>query len=212
MTAPRAEEVSERLRDDLLKRTLLPGQQIVQETLAERYGVSRVPLREALKELEAEGLVTHVPHRGYFVTELSAEDMREVYTLRALLEEEAIRRACTRLSDADLAHLDELDGALVSALENGDLQEIAAANRHFHFAIFEASAMPRMVRLLRSLWDATDAYRGMYFQDPQTHEHIRQEHQNHLEALRRRDSDAAVRTQRDHRERSVQHVTTSLGG
>lgn len=210
MNTPLATQVSERLREDLLTRSLLPGQQIVQEALAERYGVSRVPLREALKELEAEGLVIHEPHRGYFVTELNAAEMAEVYTIRALLEADAIRRACQRLSDADLAHIDELRREFESALLLADLETIASANRAFHFAIFDACGLPRLVRLLRTLWDATDAYRSLYFQDSGTHEHICAEHLAHMEALTRRDAEGAVETQRLHRERSVLIVSTSL--
>lgn len=211
MNTPLATQVRERLREDLLTRSLLPGQQIVQEALAERYGVSRVPLREALKELEADGLVTHEPHRGYFVTELNAAEMAEVYTIRALLEAEAIRRACQRLSDADLTHIDELRKAFEYSLSHSDLESISSANRAFHFAIFDACGLPRLVRLLRTLWDATDAYRSLYFQDSDTHAHICAEHLAHMEALARRDAEEAVETQRLHRERSVQFVRTSLG-
>jgi DNA-binding GntR family transcriptional regulator len=210
MNTPLATQVSERLREDLLTRSLSPGQQIVQETLAERYGVSRVPLREALKELEAEGLVTHEPHRGYFVTELNAAEMAEVYTIRALLEADAIRRACQRISDADLVHIDELRIAFEHSLATSDLESIAAANRAFHFAIFDACGLPRLVRLLRTLWDATDAYRSLYFQDAGTHDIICREHAEHMDALAQRDPARAIETQRIHRERSVQFVTVSL--
>ena len=81
------------LRTDILTGELGPGDQVVQELLAERYGVSRVPLREALKTLESEGQVVYYPHRGYFVAELSVADLMEVYRLRSLLEAEAIRHA-----------------------------------------------------------------------------------------------------------------------
>jgi DNA-binding GntR family transcriptional regulator len=211
MNTPLATQVRARLREDLLTRSLLPGQQIVQEALAERYGVSRVPLREALKELEADGLVTHEPHRGYFVTELNAAEMSEVYTIRALLEAEAIRRATPRLSDVDLAHIDELHQAFEDSLDQSDLGSIASANRAFHFAVFDACGLPRLVRLLHTLWDASDAYRSLYFQDPDTHRYICDEHLAHLEALARRDAEGAVETQRLHRERSVQFVSASLG-
>lgn len=210
MNVPRATRVSELLREDLLTRALLPGQQIVQESLAERYGVSRVPLREALKELEAEGLVVHEPHRGYFVTELSAEEMREVYAIRALLEAEAIRLACLRLGDHDLARIDELRREVDTQLGSANPELIATANRNFHFAIFEACGMPRLVRLIRTLWDATDGHRGLYFLDKSTHQHISSEHCAHMEALQGRDADAAIETQRMHRERSVNKVTASL--
>jgi DNA-binding GntR family transcriptional regulator len=137
--------------------------------------------------------------------------MAEVYTIRALLEADAIRRACLRLSDSDLARIDELRIAFERSLATSDPESIAAANRAFHFAIFDACGLPRLVRLLRTLWDATDAYRSLYFQDASTHEIICREHVEHMDALARRDHVGAIETQRIHRERSVQFVTVSLG-
>ena len=89
------------LRTDILSGTLPPGTQLVQESIADRYAVSRVPVREALQLLTSEGLVQHSPNRGYFVTELSVTDLHEVYALRRILETHAIAAAVPALTDAD---------------------------------------------------------------------------------------------------------------
>jgi DNA-binding GntR family transcriptional regulator len=202
--------VLEGLRTDILTGELGPGDQVVQEALAERYGVSRVPLREALKTLETEGQVVYHPHRGYFVAELSVPDLLEVYRLRALLEAEAIRHAVPSLSDDDVAELGALLREVDEAAADDDVLAMTAANRRFHFAIFDAGGMPRLTRLLHQLWDATDAYRALYFQHEVNRVRVRREHSRMLAALRARDADALVRLHDEHRDRSVATVRAIL--
>lgn len=207
MTAksPTAQEhVLRVLRADIVLGALAPGSQVVQETLAHRYGVSRVPLREALKILEGEGLVTYHPHRGYFVMELSVDDLIEVYRLRSLLEAEALRAAVPRLSDADLVELRTLLDSVERSSGEGDLASLTLANRAFHFAIFERAGMPRLVRVLQQLWDATDVYRAIYFRSQSNRARIEHEHHQILVALDARDAEAAVKAHDVHREHSVE--------
>ncbi len=164
---PTAQEaVLAELRRTIVTGELKPGEQILQDALAERFGVSRVPLREALKILEGEGQVTYQPHRGYFVTELDVDDLREVYRIRDLLESEAARIAVPLLTDTDLDRLEAAADDVDRADQSGDLVAMTAANRVFHFTLLEAAKMPRLVRLSRVLWDATDAYRSFYYADP----------------------------------------------
>ena len=107
----------------------------------------------------------YYPHRGYFVAELSVADLLEVYRLRALLEAEAIRAAVPTLGDDDVAALARPRRTRsTSAADAGDVIAMTSANRRFHFALFDAAGMPRLSRLLRQLWEATDAYRALYFQ------------------------------------------------
>lgn len=200
------------LREDIRTGLLAPGDQIVQEALAERYGVSRVPLREALKTLESEGQVTYYPHRGYFVAELSVADLLEVYRLRALLEAEAIRAAVPTLGDDDVAVLADLAHDIDAASARGDLTAVTVANRRFHFALFDAAGMPRLSRLLRQLWEATDAYRSLYFQAPSNRERVAGEHAAMVTALRARDAEAVVALHDRHRENSVLAVRVLLEG
>ena len=100
------EQVLRALRSLIASGTLEPGQQVVQDALAAQLGVSRVPLREALKVLEGEGQVVYHPHRGYFVAELSAADLSEVYRIRQLLEDEAVSIAIPNLSEVDVAAIE----------------------------------------------------------------------------------------------------------
>ena len=200
------------LREDIRTGVLAPGDQIVQESLAERYGVSRVPLREALKTLESEGQVAYFPHRGYFVAELSVADLMEVYRLRALLEAEAIRAAVPALGDDDVDALAHLAADVDAASVRGDLTAVSVANRRFHFALFDAAGMPRLSRLLRQLWEATDAYRSLYFQAPANRDRIAGEHAAMVEALRARDAAAVIALHDRHRGNSVEAVRALLEG
>lgn len=195
------------LRADILSGELTPGQQLIQEDIADRLGVSRIPLREALQLLASEGLVVHVAHRGYFVTELSVTDLQEVYRLREILEAEAIAAALPGLSDEDVVHLRELAVQVHAAQALGDL---TAANRRFHFAVFDAAGMPRLSRLLRQLWDASDAYRALYFQQGVNRQRVHAEHDALLEAIEARDIPAAVALQAAHRAHSVAWVRAQL--
>lgn len=199
------------LRTDILTGQLKPGDQIVQETLAERYGVSRVPLREALKMLESEGQVAYYPHRGYFVAELSVDDLLELYRLRSLLESEAITHAVPAMSDEDVEDVATLLSLVDAASSAGDVLLLTEANRRFHFAIFEAGHRPRLTRLLHQLWDATEAYRALYFQEAANRDRVGHEHAAMLAALRVRDTRELIRLHEEHRDHSVEAVSSMLG-
>lgn len=198
------------LRSDILTGGLGPGDQVVQELLAERYGVSRVPIREALKTLESEGQVVYHPHRGYFVAELSVADLLEVYRLRALLEAEAIRAAMPTLGVDDVDALAELANEVDLAADGGDVIAMTSANRRFHFALFDAAGMPRLSRLLRQLWEATDAYRALYFQASANRARVASEHAAMVQALRDRDAEGLVALHDRHRDNSVDAVRAVL--
>jgi len=190
---------------------LAPGQQLVQESLAVRLGVSRVPLREALQVLEGEGQVVHEPHRGYFVVELSLADLVEVYHLRAVLEAEAARTAVPLLTDADVESLQRLVDAVNAASARSDIGAMIGANRAFHLALVDAARMPRLSRLVNSLWDATDVYRSVYYGSAPNRERVDHEHAAIMAAIRSRDV-AAVITELDaHREHAVAELAALVG-
>ncbi|MCF8539935.1 MAG: GntR family transcriptional regulator [Candidatus Nanopelagicales bacterium] len=198
------------LRSMLTSGVLVPGQQFIQEDLAENLGVSRVPIREALKILEGEGLVTYHPNRGYFVTELSAADLVELYRIREILESEALAIAVTEVSDADIEAIESILENVTSAAERGDVTSLTALNRAFHFAIVELSGNHRLSRLIRQLWDASDIYRTVYFRDPVNRERITAEHQLIIDALRARDASALISAHNLHRHHAVKALQTVI--
>ncbi|MBU6244900.1 MAG: GntR family transcriptional regulator [Actinomycetales bacterium] len=205
---PTAQEaVLATLRSEIASGDLAPGEQVVQDDLARRYGVSRVPIREALRILEAEGLLEYHAHRGYFVAVLSVEDLAEVYRIRELLEAEALALVVDQIEDDDIADLDGLMREVERATQTQDVSAISAANRAFHFAMLQACGMPRLVRMIRLLWDATDAYRSVYFLEPSSLERVNDEHRQMMAALRDRDAERLIAVQAEHRHRSVVAVT-----
>ena len=208
---PTAQEaVLAELRRMLVTGELAPGTPVRQESLAEKLGVSRVPLREALKVLEGEGHVVYAAHRGYVVAELSVADLVEVYRLRELLEAEAIRAAVPRATDELVAEMRAAAHEVDAAGRADDVADITAANRRLHFLLFDAAGMPRLARTLRQLWDATDVYRSVYFADADNRDRVHHEHDALVEAVARRDAEAAVAVQAEHRARSVATVTAAL--
>lgn len=195
--------VLDELRRAILTGDLGPGEPVRQEAVAERLGVSRVPLREALKILEGEGQVTYRPRRGYVIAELSMDDLTEVYRLRELLEGEAVRAAMDRITDEDFDRLEDAAHDVDRAGQDPDVLAMSAANRRFHFTLIEAAGMPRLTRIVRLLWDATDAYRSVYYGNEANRGRVADEHQEIVEAARARDTERLVALLDDHRRAAV---------
>lgn len=202
--------VLQELRRSILEGELKPGTRIVQDAFAERLGLSRVPVREALKILEGEGQVRYSPHRGYFVTELDISELLEIYRIRELLETEVVRDAAPRLTDEDVARLSAAIEDMAAASEMTDIVALTNANREFHFCLFEPSGMPRFVRMIRQLWDSSDPYRSLYFADPAHRDTVDVEHRGILDAARRRDADALVHLLNKHRDHAIEGLKQVL--
>jgi DNA-binding GntR family transcriptional regulator len=136
------------MREAILTGTLAPGTRLRQEKLAQMFGTSRIPVREALRALEYEGLVTSLPYRGFTVTILDADDIEEVYDLRILLESHAVRLAVPLMTDEDLRTLDELYAQMTTA-KPGDAE--LAARERFYIKVFSMTGRHRLVSLISRL-------------------------------------------------------------
>jgi DNA-binding GntR family transcriptional regulator len=191
------------LRRFIVTGALRPGQKIVQDSLAAQLGVSRVPLREALKILEGEGQVTYTARRGYFVTELSLSDLVEVYRIRELLEAEAVTVAVPQMTAEDIDRLEEAERDVQAAAGIADVIAMTSANRRFHFALIGACALPRLVWLIRLLWDATEVYRCVYYNEEHNREVVEAEHRALVAAVRAGDAATAVQVLTQHREHAI---------
>jgi DNA-binding GntR family transcriptional regulator len=197
------------LRAAIVRGDLVPGEKILQEATAEELGVSLIPLREALKTLASEGVVTYQPQRGYFVTELPIERIHELHLARSLLEAEVERLAVPKLDDGPLEIMRAQVRVQRRAVAERDAVEMITANRTFHFTIFQQCENSWLIRFVAQLWDALDpyrvlSYRRMWLQpdDELLPEEILAEHDRILEALESGDRDSALLLLREHRERS----------
>jgi DNA-binding GntR family transcriptional regulator len=176
-------QAAAQIRGLIIDRVLLPGEKIRQVDLAERVGVSRSPLREALRTLESEGVVTYEVNRGYVVARLDAEDLAEIYRMRALLESELLK-SISRPDPETLRALTKHNTAMMDAIKAVDISEVLRTNRDFHFTIFELSPMKQFKREIRRLWQLTEGYRNWWWRLPEAAVRIDREHGEILEALR----------------------------
>ena len=198
------------LRRAIIAGEFLPGQPLRQNTLAERFGVSRVPVREAFKVLESEGQVVYEPHRGHKVASLSLTDLLEVYRLRQLLESEAARVAVGRRSDGVLAAIKAAAKDVELASAAGDLLKMTEANRRFHFELLAAARLPRLERIVQVLWDATEAYRFVYYGAESNRARVEREHARIVQAYADGDAELLVDLLDEHREHAVDALRTFL--
>jgi DNA-binding GntR family transcriptional regulator len=201
---PTAQEaVLAELRRFIATGRLRPGEQFVQDALAAELGVSRVPLREALKILEGEGQVTYLAHRGYFVTQLSLSDLVEVYRIREILEAEAIRVGVPQMTIEDVDRLEEAMREVQAAAAVADVVTMTQANRRLHFALIEACGLPRLVRIIRLLWDATEVYRSVYYTEPHNRELVETEHHDLVAAAKAGDVARTLQVLDQHRQHAI---------
>jgi DNA-binding GntR family transcriptional regulator len=191
------------LRARIVSGALRPAARVNQEDVATELGLSVAPVREALRVLEQEGQVTYLPRRGYFVTELRIADLEEIYGLRALLEARAARHALPVLGDEALSRVREAARACAEAATSGDVAAELAANRCFHFGLLDVPGQPHALRVIRLLWDSTEAYRAMYYNSPEERRASLDAHDAILAAVDARDADALVAALDAHRERAL---------
>jgi DNA-binding GntR family transcriptional regulator len=178
------ELVLEAVRNAILAGVVEPGARLRQGELAELFGTSRIPVREALRALEYEGLVTSEPHRGFTVTSLDADDIEEVYELRILLEAQAVRLAIPMMTDEDLADLDDLFQRMQEAPTP---DEQLAARERFYTRLYSITGRPRLVGLIARL--RQEVARALRWA---TIPHSGAIHESFYEALKTGDAERAV--------------------
>jgi DNA-binding GntR family transcriptional regulator len=200
------------LRAAILDGELRPGQRVNQEAWAERAQVSLIPVREALRALAGEGLVTYRPRRGYAVTELDLAELEEVYRLRRLLETDALRRGVRRATATDLRVLEAAADACSAAAAAGDVAGQLAANRCFHDRLHGLADSRPSARLIDLLWDSTEAYRALYYVLPGEAAEADRAHRAIIAAVKTADPEKVVALQDAHRSRALGRLRGSLWG
>ena len=205
-----AESITGRLRQLILDGQLPPGQSLRPADLAPRLGVSVMPIREALRILEAEGLVTFKPRIGARVAAISEEDVEELYLVRGALEGLAARLAVRNLTDTDLLGLHAAFDEMTAARANDDFDTFSRWDREFHRRHFTASGRPSLVKKILDLWDFG---RRIYAIAPHGRESMEPAYTAHraiLDALDSRDARAAERHTRIHTEEAAERILAVL--
>ena len=196
--APRAlyQQVAERLREQIFARALEPGSWIDEQKLAVDYGISRTPLREALKVLAVEGLVTMKVRRGAYVTEMSADDVHQVYRLLGLLEADAVAEVAERASDAEMAELQSLHDRLEKQVRQRDA--FFATNEQFHLRVLAIAGNRWRTQIVGDLRKVMKLNRHhSLFKQGRIAESLA-EHRAVMQALAARDAEGAARLMRAH--------------
>ncbi|MHB8477617.1 MAG: GntR family transcriptional regulator [Steroidobacteraceae bacterium] len=201
------EVIASSLRQAIIDGQLGPGEALNQENLAKHYSVSRIPVREALRQLGSEGWIVLERNRGARVSPLSADEVREIYEIRASLEVTALRLAAPRHTTASLA---QLDAVLRAACSERDHSLYAQHNREFHLALFAPAARPRLVAMIDSLHRQGERYLRLKLDMPAYKHQSDHEHEAILQALRAGKPERAVRILQPHMLRSGELLASHL--
>lgn len=192
------EEVASRLRAMIFDRRLAPGQWVDEQALAREWAISRTPVREALKVLVAEGLVSATPRRGCVVTEISEDDAERLFPVMALLEGQCAREAARHASDADLREIARLHDVLEGHAAAHDIEGYYRANHVFHSKVQGAAGNPWLSRATDQLRVFMRLLRGRQLQHPGRIDDSIGEHRELIEALLARDAERAGQLMHDH--------------
>lgn len=190
--------VFDAVRTGILDGRYAVGSKLDQQGLADEFGASHIPIREALRQLEAEGLVRISPRKGAFVSELSMGELQEIYSVRQLLEGHATRLAVPNMNRVRVRTLRDLVDRMAQVndlQDHGNWQEL---NRQFHFAVYDRAGSPLLLELVRSLWDRSSLFRDHYARQEAHRSHSQAGHMAIIQACSRGDPDAAVKATVDH--------------
>lgn len=195
---PLRDVVFNTLRQAILKGELEPGERLMEIQLAERLGVSRTPIREAIRKLELEGLVLMIPRKGAEVAKISARSLRDVLEVRRALEELAIELACQRMSEEEVGNLQKAQEDFKNAIAEGDAMKIAETDEHYHDVIYEGTQNAKLIQMLNNLREQMYRYRLEYIKDEDKRKILVLEHEKILKTVRERKVAEAKEAVREH--------------
>lgn len=201
------QQVYESLKERIIRGDYGRGEQLRQEVLAQDFGVSRIPVREALLQLEKEGLVEFFPYRGAVVTSLSSEEIREVFEIRYILESAALELAAGKMTEGDY---ESAKGILDETDEMTDPDQWVGMNWKFHSFLYSFSQRPRLLEMINNLHQSIDRYiriylRLMNFQDSST-----RAHREMLQACREGNLDQAKALLKKHQHEAMERIVAFL--
>ena len=207
---PLRDVVFNTLRRAILRGELKPGECLMEIQLANKLGVSRTPIREAIRKLELEGLVLMIPRKGAEVAEITEKNLRDVLEVRCALEELAVQLACDRIDRARLRELHAAAAHFKEVLGNADITELAEADEAFHDVIFQATGNNRLIQLLNNLREQMYRYRIEYLKKKECYPQLLKEHAQIMHAIEEHNKEKATEITTQHINNQVDTVVDTL--
>ncbi len=195
---PLRDVVFHTLRQAILTGELKPGERLMEIHLANKLGVSRTPIREAIRKLELEGLVTMIPRRGAEVAQITEKSMNDVLEVRRALDALCAELACERITEEELAQLEKAAASFEAAVKTKDLKKIVQADVAFHDIIVRATGNQRLIQLVNNLSEQMYRYRFEYIKDSSQHERLVEEHRIIYESIVKKDKETASQAAKVH--------------
>ncbi|HYE12518.1 MAG TPA: GntR family transcriptional regulator [Patescibacteria group bacterium] len=209
---PLREIVFETIRNAIISGDLKPGERVMEVQMAESLGVSRTPVREAIRKLELEGLVIMLPRKGAYVSDLSVKDLTEVMEIRASLEGLAAGLASIRIDEAEIEDLEVRALKFHKSIEDEDVDVLILRDLEFHDAIFRASRNERLIQLNNNLIEQVQRFREIYHKKVHKSKETSKEHYEIVEAISNRDVDKAEKLARVHIENAEKSILKTMEG
>lgn len=207
---PLRDVVFNTLRHAILKGELEPGERLMEIALAQKLGVSRTPIREAIRKLELEGLVVMVPRKGAEVADITEKDLRDVLEVRTALEELSIELAMKNMTEKNFEELEAANETFAKNSEGDDLIKIAESDVAFHEIIYMATGNNRLIQMINNLREQMYRYRLEYIKDKSSHERLVTEHNRIIAAMKGGDISEAKAAIKLHVENQEENILKSI--
>ena len=207
---PLRDVVFNTLRQAILRGELKPGERLMEIQLANKLGVSRTPIREAIRKLELEGLVLMIPRKGAEVAEITEKSLRDVLEVRRALEELAVELVCEKITKEQIQELKDAAEGFKEALKDGDITGIAEADVKFHDIIYMATDNQKLIQLLNNLREQMYRFRVEYLKRSDFHQQLIDEHEEIIETIESGQKDRAVQVVCQHVDNQVEAVMDTI--
>ena len=207
---PLRDVVYHTLRDAILRGELEPGERLMEMHLADRLGVSRTPIREAIRMLEQEGLAITIPRRGAQVAKMTEKDLEDVLEIRDALDSLAVTTACSRMNEENGRLLMEALAVFEESVKSGEVRTIAEADESFHSVIYRITENPKLEAIIGNLREQMYRYRFEYLKDNSYYERLTEEHRELVEALRQKDKEKVKNIMHTHLMNQMDAVRQSI--
>lgn len=198
--------ITRRVQTDIAQRKYPPATRLSPNKVATEYGVSHIPVREALSSLAAKGYIVHHQSRGFFTRDLTSEELTDIYRWRRVLETEAYREAVPRITSADVKEMRSISDEMRLLTKNEDRLRYMELNREFHFIAFRKAGSPVLVELLNYLWDISAPYAAVDLIDS---DRGYRDHVHQVDLYEAHDLDGLLEAMDEHRGYRLDKVATS---